>query len=157
MNWILFFHQAWHEVLNHHFGVSCLTLRKVILKFKKIIVQEHELVNCCYKAPAIVPSPLFIHWLPYSFYILKFATNKMIWRSEVVMEMNEFCLKNQFIAKRSGCCNFLEGWRMWTEPPWNALEELRGDEMTKLIAEWSVAGTLINEDPRRDCSWNKHE
>lgn len=24
--------------------------------------------------------------------------------------------------------------------------------MTKLIAEWSVAGTLINEDPRRDCS-----
>ena len=35
---------------------------------------------------------------------------------------------------------------------WNALEKLRGDEMTKLIAEWSVAGTLINEDPRRDCS-----
>lgn len=33
----------------------------------------------------------------------------VIWQLSSVRQLDEFCLKNQLVAKLSGCLNFLEG------------------------------------------------
>ena len=33
----------------------------------------------------------------------------VIWQLSSVRQLDEFCLKNQLVAKLSGCFNFLEG------------------------------------------------